>query len=441
MVTSKLLTGLSSFIAEEQISGGTLNSPLLGNNGDITVFPKTEQEIVGILKYANENGMKVNIMGGGTKRGFGGIEVSADILLSLEQYKGVVEHSPGDMIVTVKPGTTFQELQEFLAEHNQKVPLDPALPKEATIGGIIAANDFGPKRLGYGSARDMVIGLRMIYPDGTIIRAGGKTVKNVAGYDMNKLFIGSMGTLGVISEITIKLRPVQQSESLMLLSFPDGNLKEIHTFTISLLDSVMEPIALELINPALAEKLTGNRAYTLAISFEDVASSVRYQVEYVKQKKSENASISILEDLAARKFWGNLADIPPNGRQMDSEQTTRASVKIGVKNLDVSQVIKESQLLQDSCNLKVEAHGGLGTGLCKVYLSGANDDVASAITVLQNFAENMCGYAVITHLPLALRRQIEVWGKKPVHFFLLDGIKAKVDPKRILNYGRYVGGI
>ncbi|AZU62880.1 FAD-binding oxidoreductase [Neobacillus mesonae] len=441
MVTSELLTGLSSFIAEEQISGGTLNSPLLGNNGDITVFPKTEQEIVGILKYANENGMKVNIMGGGTKRGFGGIEESADILLSLEQYKGVVEHSPGDMIVTVKPGTTFQELQEFLAEHNQKVPLDPALPKEATIGGIIAANDFGPKRLGYGSARDMVIGLRMIYPDGTIIRAGGKTVKNVAGYDMNKLFIGSMGTLGVISEITIKLRPVQKSESLMLLSFPDGNLKEIHTFTISLLDSVMEPIALELINPALAEKLTGNRAYTLVISFEDVASSVRYQVEYVKQKKPENASISILEDLAARKFWENLADIPPNGRQNDSVQTTRASVKIGVKNIDVLQVIKESQLIQDSCNLKVEAHGGLGTGLCKVYLSGANDDVASAITTLRNFAENMGGYAVITHLPLTLRREIEVWGKKPVHFFLLDGIKAKVDPKRILNYGRFVGGI
>ncbi|WP_066384054.1 FAD-binding oxidoreductase [Neobacillus mesonae] len=441
MVTSELLTGLSSFIAEEQISGGTLNSPLLGNNGDITVFPKTEQEIVGILKYANENGMKVNIMGGGTKRGFGGIEESADILLSLEQYKGVVEHSPGDMIVTVKPGTTFQELQEFLAEHNQKIPLDPALPKEATIGGIIAANDFGPKRLGYGSARDMVIGLRMIYPDGTIIRAGGKTVKNVAGYDMNKLFIGSMGTLGVISEITIKLRPVQKSESLMLLSFPDGNLKEIHTFTISLLDSVMEPIALELINPALAEKLTGNRAYTLAISFEDVASSVRYQVEYVKQKKPENASISILEDLAARKFWENLADIPPNGRQNDSEQTTRASVKIGVKNIDVLQVIRESQLIQDSYNLKVEAHGGLGTGLCKVYLSGANDDVASAITTLRNFAENMGGYAVITHLPLTLRREIEVWGKKPVHFFLLDGIKAKVDPKRILNYGRFVGGI
>ncbi|GHH99343.1 FAD-binding oxidoreductase [Neobacillus kokaensis] len=441
MVTSELLTGLSSIILEEQIQGGSHSSPLLGNNGRITVFPKTEQEIADILQYANEKAMKINIIAGGTKRGFGGIEESADILLSLEQYKGVVEHSPGDMIVTVKSGTTYQELQDFLAEHKQKVPLDPALPKEATIGGVIAANDFGPKRLGYGSARDMVIGLRMVYPDGTIIRSGGKTVKNVAGYDMNKLFIGSMGTLGVISEITIKLRPLQQYESLILLSFPDGNLEDIHTFTISLLDSVMEPVALELLNPPLAEIVTGHRAFTLAISFEDVESSVRYQVDYVKQHKPSDASISILEQNDARSFWDNLAAVSPNGQQTVSEQTTKAALKVGVKNLDVVSVIKESQLLQDSHHLKAEAHGGLGTGLCKVYLTGTKDDVVSAITSLRSFAEHLGGYAVATHLPLALRQQIKVWGEKPSHFFLLDGIKAKVDSKRILNNGRFVGGI
>ncbi|MDA6161842.1 FAD-binding oxidoreductase, partial [Escherichia coli] len=108
------------------------------------------------------------------------------------------------MTVTVRSGTRFKDLQDYLAKHNQKISLDPFWPENATIGGIIAANESGPKRLGYGSARDAVIGLRTVYPDGKVIRSGGRVVKNVAGYDMNKLFIGSMGTLGVISEITLK---------------------------------------------------------------------------------------------------------------------------------------------------------------------------------------------------------------------------------------------
>lgn len=441
MVATEPIANLTAIIAEEQLEAGGFNDHLLGNNGRITVFPKTEQEIASILKYANEHEMKVNIMGGGTKRGFGGIEESADILLVLEKYKGVIEHSPGDMMVTVKAGTTFQELQNFLAEDEQKIPLDPPLPEASTIGGVIAANDFGPKRLGYGSARDMVIGLRIVYPDGTIIRSGGKTVKNVAGYDMNKLFIGSMGTLGVITDITIKLRPIPKYESVILLSFQDGNLQDIHTFIIHLLDSVMEPTALELLNPALAKKLTGKSAFTIAISFEDVESSVRYQVDYVKQNIVHSANSSILEQSDARNFWDAFANIPPNGHKADSGNETKAALKIGVKNVDVLQIVKESQLLEDSHHLKVEAHGGLGTGLCKVYLAGASNDVVSAIQSLRTVTENLGGYAVVTHLPLELRQKIEVWGEKPAHFFLLDGIKAKVDPKRILNNGRFVGGI
>ncbi|WML31100.1 FAD-binding oxidoreductase [Neobacillus sp. OS1-32] len=441
MVTAELMTDLCSLLPKEQIVSSHISDSALGNNGRITVFPKTEQEISSILQYANGRAMKVNIMGAGTKRGYGGITDSADLLMSLEKYHGIIDHSPGDTIVTVKAGTIYQDLQNYLTKHQQKVPLDPSLPAAATIGGVIAANDFGPKRLGYGSARDMVIGLRMVYPDGTIIRSGGKTVKNVAGYDMNKLYIGSMGTLGVISEITLKLRPLKQYESLILLSFPEGNHENILAFTINILDSTLEPVALEVINPALAEKLIGIPAYTLAISFEDVESSVHYQVDFVKRNKPESAALSIFEQNDAEKFWDSIATLAPNGRQSHTETITRAALKMGVKNLDVLQIIKDSHLLQDSHHLNVESHGGLGTGLCKVYLSGAQDDVVSAISTLQGVAQNLGGYAVVTHLPLALRQQMEVWGEKPTHFFLFDGIKAKVDPKRILNNGRFVGGI
>lgn len=432
---------LSSVIPKEQIDWDYRGNDLLGNNGQVAVHPKTEQEIAGILKYANNYQKTVAIMGGGTKRGFGGTEASADILLSLAEYKGIVEHTLGDMTLTVKSGTPFKELQDFLAKHNQKIPLDPLLPEYSTIGGVIAANDSGPKRLGYGSARDMVIGLKMVYPDGAVIRSGGKTVKNVAGYDMNKLYIGAMGTLGVISEVTLKLRPLPKFEGLVLVPFEDGTLDKLRTFAISLLDSVMEPVALELLNPGLAEKLTGKACYTLAIGFEDVESSVRYQVDFVKKLLPTASRFSVLVQQEAKSFWMDLSNISPNGSESGSGQMLKASVKIGVKNLDVLEVIRKSQLLVDPHNLTVEAHGGLGHGLCKFCLAGAPHDVVAAILTLRKTAEELGGYAIVTHLPLAERRQIEVWGEKPVHHFLLEGIKTKIDQNKILNRGRFVGGI
>ncbi len=434
MISTELIAGLKTVISDQQIKAGDSFDIVLGNNGHTAVFPKSEEEIAGILKYANEQGKKVNIMAGGTKRGFGGLEDVADILLSLENYQGTIEHTVGDMTLTVKSGTPFQKLQDFLAEHQQKIPLDPAQSGKATIGGVIAANDSGPKRLGYGSARDMVIGLKMIYPDGTIIRSGGKTVKNVAGYDMNKLFIGSMGTLGVISEVTLKLRPLPKYESLVLISFPDSNLEDIRNFTINLLDSAMEPTALELLSPSLAQKLTGKSSYTLAISFEDVENSVRYQVAYVKDQLHSNLEFSVLSQEAAKAFWKEIADIQVN-------QEIKAALKIGVKNMDVLQIIRECQPLQDLHNLVVEAHGGLGHGLCMFYLTGGDKDVVSAILTLRTYAEKMGGYAVVTHLPLAMRQKIAVWGAKPAYFFLLEGIKTKVDPNGTLNSRRFVGGI
>src|SRR5690606_11710977 len=162
-----------------------------------------------------------NVVAGGTKRGYGGTLQQADILLSLEKYKGIVEHSVGDLTLTVKAGTTLKEISDELAKKGQRLPLDTPWPEYATIGGILSANDSGPKRLLHGSGRDLVIGTRIVYADGRVIRTGGKTVKNVAGYDMNKLFIGAMGTLGVISEVTVKLRPLPKYEGLVLLHFPE----------------------------------------------------------------------------------------------------------------------------------------------------------------------------------------------------------------------------
>jgi glycolate oxidase FAD binding subunit len=441
MITAEFLEDLKAILPEERIAAEVEQGHSLGNSAKITVYPVSEVEIANILRYANDNGKSISVVGGGTKRGFGGGMEDADIGLSLAKFKGIVEHVVGDMTLTVKPGTPVKELQEYLAQFNQKIALDANWPEFATIGGIIAANDSGPKRLGYGSARDAVIGLRTVYPDGTVIRSGGKVVKNVAGYDMNKLFIGSMGTLGVISEVTLKLRPLTKYESLVLLNFPEGELQEVSSFAVKLLDSMMEPVAVELLNPSLAEKMTGQHRYTLAISFEDVESSVHYQEEFIKKIQPAKTEMKILSTADAQEFWNHFYQIAPNGAVESAGPQIEATLKIGVMNLDVVNVIRECQLLEDSHHVSALAHGGLGHGLCQVILKGSSEDILSAINLLRGLAEQLGGYAVVKHLPLLLRQQVNVWGEKPSHFFLLEGIKTKVDQNRILNPGRFVGGI
>ncbi|MEH7124941.1 FAD-binding oxidoreductase [Bacillus sp. JJ1773] len=439
MNTVVLLEDLRSVLSEEQLSIENSHNNYLGNGGLATIYPYTEEDIAAVLKHANEKKLTISVMGSGTKRGFGGQNETSDILLSLAKYKGVVEHTVGDMTITVKSGTTFQGLQDYLAKANQKIPLDPFFPAEATIGGIIAANDSGPKRLKYGSARDSVIGLRTIYPDGTIIRSGGKVVKNVAGYDMNKLFIGSMGTLGVISEVTFKLRPLPKYESLVLVSFPDGNEESIKEFAIKVLDSVLEPVCIELLTPSLSERLNNKKSFTIAISFEDVETSVQYQEKMIKSLAPPHSMLTILHQSEAQNFWKKFYELRLN--EQDSGNETIAVLKIGVVNLNVIKVMKEAVTLQDIKNVAVEAYGGLGHGLCQVKINGSKEDVVDSIHDLRKTVESIGGYAIVKHLPFSIRKDVNVWGEKPSYFSLLEGIKKKVDPNRILNPNRFVGGI
>ncbi|MEH7493673.1 FAD-binding oxidoreductase [Neobacillus niacini] len=438
MITDASLTELKAHFKEIQISDDDQYHPL-GNSGKVTIFPKSEQEISTVLAYANTNKHSVFIMGGGTKRGYGGQLEKADILLSLAQYTGIVEHNPGDMTITVKAGTSFQEIQTYLAPYKQKIPLDPYNPKHATIGGIVSANDSGPKRLGYGAARDNVIGLRMVYPDGMLIRSGGKVVKNVAGYDMNKLFIGAMGTLGVISEVTVKLRPIAKYESILFVSFSERNIEEIRAFAAKVLDSMIEPISLEILNPSLAGKLTNTNQFTMLISFDDVKSSVHYQVNVIRSIVPDKTTLRSLTQNEATSFWDNFYHQQPNG--LTNETTTAAVLKIGVVNMDAIKILKEAELIADACHVSIEAHGGLGTGICNVSIRGANEDILSAIQQIRKSAMNHGGYAIIKHLPFSLRSEINVWGERTASHFLYEGIKQKIDPNTVLNKNRYVGGI
>jgi glycolate oxidase FAD binding subunit len=249
-----------------------------------------------------------------------------------------------------------------------------------------------------------------------------------------------MGTLGVISEVTVKLSPLPKYESLIIVSFPLGNMEEIRAFATKLLDSTMEPVTLELLSPTLSERLIDQSCYTLAIGLEDVETSVQYQQKFFQSNQSAHTELKILDGQEAQSFWHQFYSLSLNSSTGNST-STQTSLKIGVINMDVTHVIKESHLLSDSHNLLVEARGGLGHGLCQVNLKGNKGDIISAIQKIRESVTTLGGYTVIKHLPFSLRLEVDTWGKKPSYFFLLEGIKSKVDPKRVLNPKRFVGGI
>lgn len=324
---------LEGVLPEEQIKHSDEQGHLLGNGGVQIIEAHSEEDISKVLAYANKHDKTVNVVSGGTKRGYGGEIEQADILLSLANYKGIVEHSVGDLTLTVRPGTTLSEITNELAKHGQRVALDTSWPEIATIGGIVSSNDSGAKRLLYGSARDLVIGTRIVYPDGRVIRTGGKVVKNVAGYDMNKLFIGSMGTLGVISEITIKLRPLPKFEGLSLLHFPEGNEQDIREFSVRILDSFTEPVSLEILTPLIAEKMTGQFNHTLAIAFEDRENAVLDQEKWIKDHLPPGVEQAVIHGEDARQWWERFRHFGPNGYNDDkNEAETQAFLKIGSKD-------------------------------------------------------------------------------------------------------------
>lgn len=405
----------------------------LGNEGRQRVNPSTPEEVADILKHAKDKNETVIPIGGGTKQGFGGEGDEVDKLLSLENLNQVIEYSPGDMTMTVQAGTTMEKINETARAEQQMVPLDPSYPSQATIGGVVAANDSGPKRMAYGSARDHVIGLRVADPNGEILRSGGKVVKNVAGYDMNKLLVGSMGTLGVITEVTLKLRPYPKYTGMCVLTFPDEKaVSAVKPFVSKLLDTRLEPVTLEYMEPNLTERLFQTHGYSLVITFEDVQKAVEVQEKWVREHLPEQATLSLYHDKEVEAFWRTFVQL---------SFADGVHVKVGSKNMQVLDHIHHLEELQAGRDVHVFAHGGAGHGISRVYASGDDAAVQSFVEDLRTYCEQSKGYAILTHAPLDVRKSVGVWGATPGYFSILKGIKQQLDPNGVLNPNRFVGGI
>ena len=209
------IVGDAGMLPDDQLNHYAID----GIDPQAVVLPRSTHEIQEVLGYAADRELSVITAGGGTKLGIGNPPEGVDLILSTSRLDQVLEYEPADLTVTVEAGIRLAALQAKLAEHGQYFPLDPPYADRCTIGGITATNASGPSRLRFGSARDLVLGMRVVQSSGTVVKSGGKVVKNVAGYDLNKLYLGSFGTLGILTEISLKLQPLPEIERTVLLTF------------------------------------------------------------------------------------------------------------------------------------------------------------------------------------------------------------------------------
>ncbi len=220
----------------------------------LVTTPASAEQVGAVLSACSESQATVIPWGGGTAMALGNPPRRADVVIKLAKLNRVIEHDSANLTVTAQCGMTLNALQSSLAAQKQFVPIDAPFPACATLGGIVAANLNGPRRSFYGSVRDLVIGMKVVLASGESIKAGGKVVKNVAGYDMCKLFVGSLGTLGIITEVTFRVAPTAESAATFIAQ---GALAQAQRFIADLSLSRLLPAAVFLLSEKRRKRIGG----------------------------------------------------------------------------------------------------------------------------------------------------------------------------------------
>ena len=243
-ISKQIEEQLRGVVGAEFVGAADANDAVRSVQPQLVVTPGNEAEVAAVLRCANELGIAVIPRGGGTKLEWGNAPVRGELILSLARLNRVLDHAWADLTVSVEAGCTLQTLQETLAQHGQRLALDALWPERATIGGVLSTNDSGALRLRFGALRDLIIGVTLALPDGTLASSGGRVVKNVAGYDLPKLATGALGTLGVITRAFFRLHPVCPSS--LTVSFSAADVEEMQTKILAIQDSKLAHTAFQI---------------------------------------------------------------------------------------------------------------------------------------------------------------------------------------------------
>lgn len=419
-----------------------------GRTPRAVVFPGSVEEVSQTVTLAAEEGIPVIPWGGGTKMALGAPPPDGGLVVATTRLDRVVEHEPGDLTATVQAGITMAGLQAALGARGQWFSLDPPFAAQATLGGVLAANASGPRRYLYGTARDLVIGIRVVGPDGAVVKGGGKVVKNVAGYDLTKLYIGSLGTLGVIVEATLKLRPRPEVDQAVLVGFSD--LAKAAAAVGELMASDLLPHSLELVDggrPGLFERAgaDGRRGVGLLLGFDGLAETVAWQLEEAR-RLAEGLGADLFAPLEGERqqaAWGFVRDFSRAAFD-DAVAAAKADVLPAQLGTFLGQAAGIARGL--ALRLGASAHAGNGIATLVLAASAASEEgvtlsAVKALRELRELARGLGGHFAVEWAPLAVKEQVEVWDPPSPAVRIMRRIKAEIDPKGIMNPGRFVGGI
>lgn len=441
------------------------------------VFPKNTRQVSDVVRLAHTHNLGLVPWGSGTQITLGNPPKRLDLVLCTSRMNHIIDVDAPNLTITVEAGVKFRDIQARLATQEDRcylpledlateadevicsdrshsgsfLPMDPPQADKATIGGIIATNASGPRRLLYRQPRDLILGVRMVAPTGDIIGSGGKTVKNVSGYDVSKLAVGSLGSLGIICEITFKLLPLPEKMETLLFSFK--SFEAASAFADQVFETSLLPAAVEVLTdnacsrvpmegiPDFSAALCG-----VAVALEGFVPAVSRMSEELTTMAESHGAItnSSLPDHPHQAFWLAMSNL---GRTLHNENSGLITLKV---NTPVSEWAKTMNTLLKTfsdTNLPcaLQAHAGNGVCLARLLLDGEDNDTMTkavdTVNRLSNLFSEKDGSLVVQTVPPQWKAQLNIWGSPGSAFPVMKRLKEKIDPLGIMNPGRFVGGL
>jgi glycolate oxidase FAD binding subunit len=399
------------------------------------IQPATIDEVAAVLRFASELGLAVIPRGSGLHMDLGNSPSRYDLALDLTRLSAVVEHSPEDLVVTVQAGLTLGALNTLLGEHGQFLALDTPLADGATVGGTLSAGLPGPSRLRYGGGRDLVIGLTCVLSSGEIVHSGGRVVKNVAGYDLNKLYLGALGGLGVIVEATFKLHPLPLAHAAIVASYAGG--KAAHVAAMAVINTALGAIAVELAGPAPAGQLSpmplSVDAWLVAVFLAGLPAAVERQTREATSifRRQGASAITALTETQRTRLAAALQDY---GRDAGT-----AAALLMRCNLLPSQIPDALQRLTAAADLTAAGiTASPASGSLRLAWADPPEETVTLIAALRREVAEFGGTITVERCPAGLKRDVDVWDIEGPDVALMRDMKTAYDPGDVLSPGRFI---
>lgn len=408
--------------------------PFIDGLGPLAVTrPTSVPELSDLIRRVAAAGEAVYPVGGGTMLGLGLPPTKPGTIADLRGLDRVIDYPARDMTITVQAGITIARLQDALKAEGQQLPVDVPLPERATLGGAVATNASGPRRLGHGTLRDYVIGISVVNDRGEEVKGGGRVVKNVAGYDLMKLYTGSLGTLGVISQLTLKVKPLPETVSAIVAPCPGDSLGAV--LSRFLASTATRPTVVSVANGPAGEFLgLAPTACTLLIGYEEKAAAVEWQVGRLKTEMPGELAGGTSEfqgDLATNLFrkWADFPLATQQGLTFKANLLPAATADFFSR--------------ADGLNPRpaLVAHAGNGIVFGHLPADVTLEQAKAALADLGRAAGEAAGNVVVLRCPPDWKAVLPVWGRSTPDRELMRAVKDKLDPNRVFNPGRFVDGI